>query len=65
MNTYYNEAGKKLGVAWSTMMCGKSDEKEDHKPHSHDPQYACYGPYMCGGYPVIDLYDTPKRKPVN
>jgi hypothetical protein len=61
MNTYYTKAGKVLGRAWSTMECRSSEE---HIPHSHNPQFAMYGPYMCAGIPVVELYETPPRKPV-
>jgi len=67
METYYDEEGKVLGKAWSTMVCwlGPGKEAEDHKPHVHNPQHAMYGPYMCSGFPQVKLFDTPPRKPVN
>jgi hypothetical protein len=65
MDTYYTRAGKVLGRAWSTMRCRDADAKVEHKPHSHNPEHAMYGPYMCGGYPKVDLYNTKPRKPVN
>lgn len=67
MDTFYNEAGKKLGQAYSASIdaCGDSKAKVEHKPHPFHPEFAMYGPYMCAGWPKIKLYDQPKRKPVN
>lgn len=65
MNTYYDEGGKTLGQAWSTMTCRHVSAGIEHKPHAHNPQYACYGPYMCEGYPKTLLFDSKPRKPVN
>lgn len=65
MNGYYDEAGTPLGRAWSAIKCKDAEAGEVHHPHSHNPEFASYGPYMCEGYPKILLFDTPKRKPVN
>lgn len=65
MITFYNEKGQRLGQAWSVMKCKKARERENHTPHSHNPEFAMYGPYMCEGYPKSHVYDTPPRKPAN
>jgi len=75
MNTYYDKKGKVLGQAWSTMDCNKvhgnrnttppTEPHQEHEPHSHNPEFAMYGPYMCAGYPEVDVFETPPRKPVN
>lgn len=65
MNTYYSKKGKVLGRAWSFMTCKKVRNGEDHKPHSHNPEFAMYGPYFCCGFPIKKIYDTKPRKPVN
>lgn len=66
MQTYYNKEGIALGRAKSTMRClhVKAKSPTEHEAHVHDPQYAMYGPYMCPGFPPVDLYDTKDRKPV-
>jgi hypothetical protein len=65
MKTYYSKKGKVLGGAWGYMTCKRNAAGVEHKPHSHNPEYAMYGPYMCGGFPVKKVYDTPPRKPAN
>lgn len=63
MKTFYDVKGKVMGHAWSAAI--KCNKEEEHKPHSHNPEFACYGPYMCSGIPSVKLYETPPRKPVN
>lgn len=75
INTYYNKKGKVLGRAWSTMDCNKvhgnkntdppTKPHQPHEPHAYHPMYAMYGPYMCAGFPTVELFDTKPRKPVN
>ena len=65
MDTYYDEEGNRLGSAWSTATCTDANKGVEHKPHSHDPEFAFFGPYMCEGFPPILLFDTKPRKPVN
>jgi hypothetical protein len=65
VETYYDEKGEVLGRAWSTMTCRKADSGDEHEPHSHNPEFASYGPYMCEGFPKTLLFDTKPRKPVN
>ena len=67
MVTFYNEAGEKLGTAYSAAgdTCAKSRDKEEHKPHPFHPEFALYGPYMCAGWPKIRLYNQPKRESIN
>lgn len=65
MDTYYSKNGTSIGEAWSTMTCKKVESREKHDPHSYDPEFAMYGPYMCEGFPRVALYLTKDRKPVN
>jgi hypothetical protein len=49
MNKY--EWGPRTLYAWSEMQCRKSDNHEDHTPHTWNAEYTLYGPYMCWGEP--------------
>ena len=64
MLTFYDKKGKYLGEAYSAEL-GPCNKKEEHKPHSYNPEFACYGPYMCEGVPAVKLFTTKPRKPVN
>lgn len=63
MDVFYDKAGNVLGRAYSAAI--KCKKTEDHPPHSHNPEHALHGPYMCSGVPETKLYTTPPRKPVN
>ena len=65
MDTFYSKKGKVLGRAWSLMTCKRVLSLEPHKPHSHYPEFAMYGPYLCHGYPKKKVYKTKDRKPIN
>lgn len=55
MNSYYSKDGTLLGRAWAYMHCMN---KEDHKPHSWNSMYTSYGPYMCEGFPAVEIYSA-------
>lgn len=65
MHRYYNKKGRLVGRAWALATCNNARSFMQHKPHSHNPPFTSYGPYMCEGYPARKIYDQPKRKPVN
>lgn len=65
MNRYYSKKGKLLGRAWSLMSCHDVRHQKNHKPHVHDSELFSYGPYLCEGWPKREIYNQPKRKPIN
>ena len=64
---YYDEEGNVLGKAWSFSRCHeeKAELPKEHKPHTHNPLYAMYGPYFCPGWPEVEIYDQKPRVALN
>lgn len=68
MRIFYSKKGDALGRGYQIMPCWCGDIEnpvKDHKPHNWNSHMLSFGPYMCPGSPEVELYDTPKRKPVN